>query len=92
MSLSPEPVPGETRTLDLGAGVTLDLQYIPPGEFWMGSRDGYPDERLPIWISIRLFLQRGEISVSIAHKDRPKPIPEGGSWIVLGLSHNSCPG
>jgi hypothetical protein len=92
MSSYLDPSPGETRTIDLGAGVTLDLQYIPPGEFWMGSRDGFPDERLLIGCGIRLFLQREAIGVSIAHQDRPKPIPEGDSWIVLGLSHNSCPG
>ena len=31
--------PGETRTVDLGKGVTLDLVWIPPGEFMMGSPD-----------------------------------------------------
>ncbi len=39
------PSPGTTRSLDLGQGVSLDLQYIPPGRFWMGSRDGNPEER-----------------------------------------------
>jgi formylglycine-generating enzyme required for sulfatase activity len=40
MPRSPSPTPGETRTLDLGEGVTLDLQYVPAGTFWMGTRDG----------------------------------------------------
>jgi hypothetical protein len=77
MSSSLDTSPGETRTLDLGAGVTLDLQYIPPGEFWMGSRDGSRDERMPIGSGFRLFLQRGAISVSIAHQHWPKSFPEG---------------
>ena len=45
MPRSLSPSPGETRTLDLGEGVTLDLQYVPAGTFWMGSCDGYPDQR-----------------------------------------------
>jgi formylglycine-generating enzyme required for sulfatase activity len=31
---------GDTRLLDLGDGVTLDLVWIPPGEFMMGSPFG----------------------------------------------------
>jgi len=45
MPHSPSPTPGETRTLDLGEGVTLDLQYVPAGTFWMGSSGGDADER-----------------------------------------------
>ena len=33
------------RVLDLGGGVTMRMILIPPGEFMMGSRDGYDDER-----------------------------------------------
>ena len=35
------PSPGTTTTVDLGAGVSLDLVWIPPGRFLMGSP---PDE------------------------------------------------
>jgi len=31
-------------TIDLGQGVTLDMVWIPPGEFVMGSAAGYGDE------------------------------------------------
>jgi formylglycine-generating enzyme required for sulfatase activity len=34
-----------TRTVDLGEGITLDLVWVPAGEFVMGSADGHPDER-----------------------------------------------
>lgn len=37
-----EPKPGETLQVDLGDGVTLELVYIPPGEFIMGST---PEEK-----------------------------------------------
>jgi len=36
------------RSIDLGAGVRLDLALIPPGEFLMGSESGAEDER-PVW-------------------------------------------
>jgi formylglycine-generating enzyme required for sulfatase activity len=35
---------GRTSTLDLGNGVTLQLTWIPPGDFVMGSADGHRDE------------------------------------------------
>jgi len=37
-----EPAKGESKLLDLGSDVTLELVYIPPGEFLMGST---PEER-----------------------------------------------
>ena len=37
-----EPAKGTTKQVDLGGGVTLEVVYIPPGEFMMGST---PEER-----------------------------------------------
>jgi formylglycine-generating enzyme required for sulfatase activity len=37
-----EPAKGDTKRLDLGGGVTLEVVFIPPGEFMMGST---PEER-----------------------------------------------
>ena len=45
----------EPVTLDLGGGVTMELVYIPPGTFAMGSVDGYADE-LPMR---RVAIERG---------------------------------
>ena len=32
-----EPNPRESKKIDLGEGVTLEVVYLPPGEFMMGS-------------------------------------------------------
>jgi formylglycine-generating enzyme required for sulfatase activity len=36
---------GDTKTLDLGKGVKMELVWIPPGEFMMGSNDGQDNEK-----------------------------------------------
>ncbi len=37
--------PFDTRTVDLGDGVAMELVWIPEGEFMMGSEDGRSNER-----------------------------------------------
>ncbi|MFO1482450.1 MAG: SUMF1/EgtB/PvdO family nonheme iron enzyme [Verrucomicrobiaceae bacterium] len=37
LGFSVEPAKGDTKRLDLGAGVALEVVFIPPGEFMMGS-------------------------------------------------------
>jgi formylglycine-generating enzyme required for sulfatase activity len=36
---------GDAKTVDLFNGVKLELVWIPPGEFMMGSNDGQPNEK-----------------------------------------------
>lgn len=38
-----EPRPGESLTLDLGEGVRLEVVWLPPGEFLMGSTQAEKD-------------------------------------------------
>ena len=37
-----EPNPRESKKIDLGEGVMLEVVYLPPGEFMMGSS---PEEK-----------------------------------------------
>jgi formylglycine-generating enzyme required for sulfatase activity len=39
------PNVGDTKTLDLPGGVKLEMVWIPPGEFIMGSNDGLEGEK-----------------------------------------------
>ncbi|MFM7929887.1 MAG: formylglycine-generating enzyme family protein, partial [Pirellula sp.] len=42
LAIEEGPKPGDTRRVELGGGVTLEVLYIPPGEFRMGST---PEEK-----------------------------------------------
>lgn len=39
------PVDGPARSIDLGNGIKLDLVYLAPGRFMMGSDSGFVDEQ-----------------------------------------------
>jgi formylglycine-generating enzyme required for sulfatase activity len=69
-----EPPPGTTETFDLGDGVTLDVQYIPAGRFWMGSRDGYPKDqpRHLVEISQGFWLARTPTTLAQFQQFRPQ--------------------
>jgi len=70
MPRSPSPTPGETRTLDLGEGVSLDLQYIPAGVFWMGTRDGDVNARPRQRVEISQGFWLGRIPVTLKQYQR----------------------
>ena len=42
LSWAADPAPGDSRQADLGGGVKLEVVFIPPGEFLMGST---PEEK-----------------------------------------------
>lgn len=50
--------------LDLGDGVVMPFQYIPPGSFWMGSRVDYPDEEPQHFVNITRPFYLGTIVVT----------------------------
>ncbi len=55
---------GETVTLDLGGGVTMELVRIPAGSFMMGSENGFSDERPvhSVTISRDFYIGRYEVT------------------------------
>ncbi len=54
----------ETRTVDLGGGISLDLVRIPAGEFMMGQGDGAADERPCAVVKIARDVWMGRCEVS----------------------------
>lgn len=56
---------GQThRTLDLGDGITLDLVYVPTGEFVMGDSHGEADEKPPARVKIESPFWMGRFEVT----------------------------
>jgi formylglycine-generating enzyme required for sulfatase activity len=52
------------RSLDLGAGVSMDLIRIPAGEFIMGDKDGNADEQPPTVVRLEQPFWMGRVEVS----------------------------
>lgn len=69
---------GSQMTIELGAGVRLDLVRIPAGEFVMGSPEGAPDERpravvriaRPFWMAATEITNRQYAAFDPAHDTR----------------------
>lgn len=61
-----EPQPDEPLTLQLNDGVTLDLVWIPPGEFEMGANDSESDETPVLAVKITRGFGMGKYEVSQA--------------------------
>jgi formylglycine-generating enzyme required for sulfatase activity len=60
-------------TLDLGSSVTLELVYIPAGEFVMGGAAGHPDERPLSAVRIERGFWMGRTEVTNAQFARFNP-------------------
>lgn len=59
--------------LDLGDGVLMPFQYIPPGSFWMGSRGYSPDEEPRHFVTITQPFYLGTFPVTQGQFAQWKP-------------------
>ena len=66
------------RLLDLGQGVTMELVYVPPGEFIMGSDAGYADEAPHSSMRIDEGFWMGRLEVSNAQFRQFDPSHDSG--------------
>jgi formylglycine-generating enzyme required for sulfatase activity len=69
---------GETRAVDLGGGITLDLVRVPAGEFVMGQGDGAADERPCAVVKVARDVWIGRCEVSNEQFARFDPAHESG--------------
>ena len=74
------------RTIDLGAGVTLDLVLIPAGRFVMGDAKGHPDEGPPAVVTVDKPFWMGTTEITNAQYNRfdashDSRFEHKGSWI-----------
>jgi formylglycine-generating enzyme required for sulfatase activity len=72
-------------TIDLGAGVSLDLVRIPAGEFILGDPSGYPDERPREVVKIARPFWIGTCEVTNEQFRRFRPAHDSGSEPMLWL-------
>ena len=75
-----------TRSIELGAGVTIELVRIPAGTFVMGSADGHPDERPLTPVEIRRPFWMGKFEITNKQYARFDPKHDSrfehkGSWV-----------
>jgi formylglycine-generating enzyme required for sulfatase activity len=72
-------------TLDLGAGVSLDLVRIPAGEFVLGDAAGYSDERPSHVVKVARSFWIGACEVTNEQYHRYRPAHDSGSEPMLWL-------
>ena len=72
-------------TIDLGAGVSLDLVRIPAGDFVLGDPSGYPDERPRQIVKIARPFWIGACEVTNEQFQRFRPSHDSGSEPMLWL-------
>ncbi len=60
----------EVLTIDLGGGVTMELVYVKPGRFTMGSNSGSSDERPAHQVSISSGFYMGKYEVTQSQYER----------------------
>jgi formylglycine-generating enzyme required for sulfatase activity len=94
MSGPDQPSPLETRALQI-RGVNLEMVYIPPGEFLMGSADGWIDER-PVHrvrITRGFWMGRTEVTQGLwtaVMKSNPSGFSRGNDYPVERVSWDEC--
>jgi formylglycine-generating enzyme required for sulfatase activity len=76
---------GKVKTVDLGNGVTMELQLVPAGTFVMGSPSGHPDET-PRVAEVKKPFWMGSLEVTNQQYQRFNPAHESrfehkGSWV-----------
>ncbi len=77
LAIAADPTQGASRKADLGDGVSLEVVYIPPGDFMMGST---PEEKA--WATgIEGGAQPGTVRESY-EGDKPRPMRvKDGFWM-----------
>jgi formylglycine-generating enzyme required for sulfatase activity len=68
----------DSKTIDLGAGVTIKLVRIPAGKFFMGDASGEPDERPPTLVTISSDFWMGAFEVTNSQYHRFDPEHDSG--------------
>lgn len=73
------------RSIDLGQGISMDLQLVPAGEFIMGDPDGGPDE-IPVPASVDKAFWMGSFEVTneqfrLFKQDHESRFEHKGSWV-----------
>ncbi|MBI5831803.1 MAG: SUMF1/EgtB/PvdO family nonheme iron enzyme [Armatimonadetes bacterium] len=92
---APAAATGQTRSLDLGGGVSLELVKVPAGEYLMGEGGTFPDEGPPRLVRIAqpYWLGRCEVSnaqfarFDVEHDSRL----ETGEYLQFGIAERGWP-